>query len=137
MRNTQLRVVRTAAAFALATLPLLLPTHAQAKMILTFGYALSEDCDAFLSAKNANAALTKEGARCYGYVEGIAEALQVEDEHALVTKDLPKACIPDEAGIYELVRAVAHFLDDNPKLRISKTGYFLIRLAFADKFPCK
>ncbi|MGO4440607.1 Rap1a/Tai family immunity protein [Rhizobium sp. RAF56] len=127
---------RISVSVVLAILPLLLPTHAQAR-ILTFGYYLTEDCDAFLEADKSHAPLTKEGAECYGYVKGIAEALQAEGDHPVVTEYLPKACIADNAGTYELVVAVANFLDSNPELRISKTGYALVRQAFADKFPCK
>ncbi|MGO4440310.1 Rap1a/Tai family immunity protein [Rhizobium sp. RAF56] len=126
-----------AVAVVLAILPFMLPAQVEAKTILTFGYYLTEDCDAFLAADKAHGPLNEEGARCYGYIKGIAEALQAEGDHPVVTEYLPKACIADDAGTYELVVAVANFLDSNPELRISRTGYSLVRQAFADKFPCK
>ncbi|MGO4440313.1 Rap1a/Tai family immunity protein [Rhizobium sp. RAF56] len=118
---------------------LLAATAAHANTAYGIGEELTKNCRAYLSAVRSGWSIDPTTAlaagQCYGYVTAVYDAVDFDGEGGLTNATLPKACVPNING-NALTEVVANFVDQKPELR-SKAAYFLVRLAFADKFPCK
>ncbi|MGO4440739.1 Rap1a/Tai family immunity protein [Rhizobium sp. RAF56] len=108
--------------------------------VYTTGELLTKFCRAFLAARRADwhvdGNTSLNAGECYAYVTSVADVLQIESDRITVSQHLPKSCVPKGIAGDDLAVMVANYLDRKPELR-SLGAYFLIRQAFAEKFPCK
>lgn len=112
------------------------PVRAETVQTYVVGDTLTRVCRAFLNARRAGTGLPPDGALCYAYVVGIADTLSIEGDRVTVSQYLPQSCVPGGMNGNDLAEIVANFLDQKPELR-TLGGYFLVRRAFAEKFPCR
>jgi hypothetical protein len=103
------------------------------------GDVLTKYCRTHLALAKASHRSLKDqldGEKCMTFAMAVADALAIEGGDAPVNENLPRSCVPAsivKAGT--LADVVANFLAKKPELH-NRSGYELVRLAFADKFPC-
>lgn len=105
------------------------------------GTDLTNQCRAFLQVRRSGNAQSSQqawdAAQCYGYVTGIIDHFQVmEALDALPVDTGDRFCIADSVSALDATEVVANYLDANPEKR-SLGGYFLVRAALSQKYPCK
>ncbi|WP_366932471.1 Rap1a/Tai family immunity protein [Mesorhizobium sp.] len=105
------------------------------------GNVLNAQCRAFLEVRRSGnkvetAQVAWNASQCYGYVMGILDHFNVANATAGHQQDqLGSFCIPEGADSKDVTEVVARFLDEHPEKR-SIAGYYLVRQALTEKYPC-
>ncbi|MXO60062.1 hypothetical protein GRI89_10980 [Altererythrobacter salegens] len=112
-----------------------LPLAVAATLAALFAFAAPAQA-AFMDGNRlhflCNAQDDRSQAICGGYILGVIEALQYDDE----TENLePFACPEDDTTVPEFEAAVLDYLDDNPD-ELGESGASLVALALMQAYPC-
>lgn len=136
MMKWTLPVVVVAAGIARST-----PAPAEAPLLVYMtGEALTKDCRAFLAVRRNGAATGPQqlwdAGECYGFVEGVIDHFGVMNSlGAQPIDNIGRFCLTAAINVNDATEVVARYTDEHPEER-SMAGYFLVRRALAQKFPC-
>lgn len=102
------------------------------------GETLTSECRSFLSIMKqggmGTVQQTFESGYCRGYVYGILDVINYEN--LSVSPVLGRLCLPPGLNANTATEIVAQYVDTHPEQR-TNAGYWLVRVALANAFPCQ
>lgn len=102
------------------------------------GEDLTSNCRKFVLRQNKNMTVQdlQGSGMCYGFVEGVLDAISFDALSISPVPGINRLCIPPGLNANTAAEIVGKFGDAHPELR-TLAGYPLVRLALANAFPCR